>query len=531
MKPSLDLTLYLVTDSGILASAKSNRTLAQTVEEAIHGGVTVVQLREKQAATSEFVRLAVAVKEVTKRMGVALLINDRIDVALAVDADGVHIGQDDMPLAEARRLLGDDKIIGVTVQTREEAEAAVAGGADYLGIGTCYATATKRDARVAQRGPQGIRSIWEHSLNAGHSTGGRRVRAVTIGGINAHNTVHVLTCTRSLPSNVPLDGIAVVSAIMASDSPRDAACLLRRQIEFGLHGSWVARQRELDSDVRGPEEVRSAVARVFERARTPPASTAVVPLVQHITNTVVINDCANACLALGGSPIMASDPSEQRDLAPAVSSVVVNIGTISSGQMSAIRESMREARLHNTPIVLDPVGVGATASRRDFVSELLRDYGAHVIKGNAGEIAALVGSAEMRMRGVDAVGVGFEDPARVVRDLSRRERCVVVMTGKVDYVSDGCSVYAVHNGHRLQGSITGSGCMVGTAVATFIHSVAHDDPLAGALVGVVAINLAAEAAASRDDVKGPGTFRAAFIDEMHNLTVDRFARGMRIERL
>ncbi|KAJ2507142.1 thiamine biosynthetic bifunctional enzyme [Coemansia sp. RSA 2049] len=530
MKPSLDLTLYLVTDSGILASAKSSRTLAQTVEEAIHGGVTAVQLREKQAATSEFVKLAVAVKEVTKRMGAALLINDRIDVALAVDADGVHIGQDDMPLSEARRLLGDDKIIGVTVQTEEEAEAAIAGGADYLGIGTCYATATKRDARVAHRGPQGIRGIWEHALDVGHSTA-HRVRAVTIGGINAHNAVHVLTCTRPLSTSVPLDGIAVVSAIMASDSPRDAACLLRRQIEFGLHGSWVAKQSELGGDVRGPEQVRSAVARVFERARAPPASAAVVPLVQHITNTVVINDCANACLALGGSPIMASDPSEQRGLAPAVSSVVVNIGTISSGQMRAIRESMREARLHNTPIVLDPVGVGATASRRDFVSELLRDYGAHVIKGNAGEIAALVGSAEMRMRGVDAVGVGFEDPARVVRDLSRRERCAVVMTGKVDYVSDGRSVYAVHNGHQLQGSITGSGCMVGTAVATFIHSVAHDDPLAGALAGVVAINLAAEAAASRDDVKGPGTFRAAFIDEMHNLTVDRFVRGMRIEEL
>ncbi|KAJ2663011.1 thiamine biosynthetic bifunctional enzyme [Coemansia sp. RSA 1200] len=529
MKPNLDLTLYLVTDSGILASAKSNKTLAQTVEEAIHGGVTVVQLREKQAETSEFVKLGVAVKEVTKRMGVALLINDRIDVALAVDADGVHIGQDDMPLSEARRLLGDDKIIGVTVQTEEEAEAAIAGGADYLGIGTCYATATKRDARVANQGPHGIRSIWEHSLKVGHATG-HRVRAVTIGGINAHNTVHVLTCTRSLSTKVPLDGVAVVSAIMASDSPRDAAGLLRRQIEFGLHSSWVAKQRELDSNVRGSAEMCAAVTHVFERARAP-ASTAVVPLVQHITNTVVINDCANACLALGGSPIMASDPSEQRDLAPAVSSVVVNIGTISSSQMNAIRESMREARLHNTPIVLDPVGVGATASRRDFVSELLRDYGAHVIKGNAGEIAALVGSAEMRMRGVDAVGVGFEDPTRVVRDLSRREQCVVVMTGKVDYVSDGCSVYAVHNGHQLQSSITGSGCMVGTAVATFIHSVAHDDPLVGALAGVVAINLAAEAAASRDDVKGPGTFRAAFIDEMHNLTVDRFARGMRIEKL
>ncbi|KAJ2841021.1 thiamine biosynthetic bifunctional enzyme [Coemansia erecta] len=103
------------------------------------------------------------------------------------------------------------------------------------------------------------------------------------------------------------------------------------------------------------------------------------------------------------------------------------------------------------------------------------------------------------------------------------------MTGKVDYVSDGVSTFAVYNGNKMQGCITGSGCMVGTAVGTLIHKVAHDDLLAGALAGVVAINLAAEAAASRGDVKGPGTFRAVFIDEMHNLTVDQFRNGMNIE--
>ncbi|KAJ2558187.1 thiamine biosynthetic bifunctional enzyme [Coemansia sp. RSA 1933] len=520
MKPDVNLTLYLVTDSGMVPAGK---TLVKTVDEAIQGGVTIVQLREKTAETKEFVDLAIAVKAVTSRAGIPLLINDRIDVALASDADGVHIGQDDMPLTEARRLLGPDKIIGVSVQTAQQAETAIADGADYLGIGTCYSTATK-DVKVAPQGPQGVRAVWDHALQVAYRTG-RRVRAVTIGGVNAYNAVHVLTCTQSLNGNISLDGLAVVSAIMAASSPGDASRTLRKQVSFAMESSWVARQSS--SHPHSLEKMRAAVVDVFEKNRAPNA--AVPPLVQHITNPVVINDCANACLALGGSPIMASEPEEQRDLAPAISSLVINIGTIGKDQMDAMRRAMREAQLHNTPIVLDPVAVGATAVRSNFVNEVLRDYGVHVIKGNAGEIAAIVGSTEMQTRGVDSVGTGFKDPAKIVRDLSRRERCVVVMTGRVDYVSDGVSTFAVHNGHKIQGCITGSGCMVGTAVGTFIHNVAHTDLLAGALAGIVAINLAAEAAALRADVRGPGTFRAAFIDEMHNLTADQFRVGMNIE--
>ncbi|KAI9506967.1 thiamine biosynthetic bifunctional enzyme [Coemansia spiralis] len=520
MKQNLDLTLYLVTDSQM---APAGKPLAQIVDEAIQGGVTIVQLREKTAETGDFVRTALEVKKVTSKAGIPLLINDRVDVAQAVDADGVHIGQDDLPIEEARRILGDNKIIGVSVQTAEEAEEAIVKGADYLGIGTCYDTATKY-VKVGPQGPQGVRSVWEHALKTGQRIN-RPVHAVTIGGVNSYNAVHVLICTRTLADNVSLDGLAVVSAIMTAESPKTAAKLLRSQISFALESSWVAKQD--NSKPLGVSRACQAIATVFDNVK----SGKTTPLVQHITNQVVINDCANACLALGGSPIMASDPVEQHDLASAVSSLVINIGTVSDHQIAGMHAAMREARLHNTPIVIDPVGVGTTPFRKQVVKELLRDYGAHVIKGNAGEIAALFGSSEMQMRGVDAVGGGFKDPAKVVRELSRRERCVVVMTGKVDYLSDGVSTFAVHNGHSLQGHITGSGCMVGTALGTFIHQVANGDLLVGALTGVVAINLAAEAAALRSDVKGPGTFRAAFIDEMYNLTVDTLLKNMRVERV
>lgn len=139
-KPSVDYSLYLVTDS--TPAILGDKDLAQVVEAAVKGGVTLVQYREKKADTGVFVATARRLHEVTQRYKVPLLINDRVDVALAVGCEGVHIGQDDIDLATARKLLGPDAIIGVTASTAEEAITAAAGGADYLGIGTVFATQT-----------------------------------------------------------------------------------------------------------------------------------------------------------------------------------------------------------------------------------------------------------------------------------------------------------------------------------------------------------------------------------------------------
>ncbi|KAJ2496557.1 thiamine biosynthetic bifunctional enzyme [Coemansia sp. RSA 1972] len=487
----------------------AGKTLAETVDQAIQGGVTIVQLREKSADTSDFIATARIVQSITRKARVPLLINDRIDVALAIDADGVHIGQDDMPLSEARRLLGPHKIIGVSVQTCEEAEIAVRGGADYLGIGTCYSTNTK-SVKVGPQGPAGIRAVWEHALQVSQPL--CKVRAVTIGGVNQYNVGHVLNYACAV--NMCLDGVAVVSAIMAAPDPRLAAQVLQQQISIGRQMSGLRPKYNVD-------HVSQQVATVFAQSKN--GST---PLVQHITNSVVINDCANACLALGGSPIMAADVEEQADLAQVINALVINIGTLDADQVAGMREAMRHANLHQTPIILDPVAVGATTRRMQVIDEMIRDFGICIIKGNAGEIAALSGSAEMKMRGVDAVGTGFADPASVVKQVALRHRCVVVMTGAVDYVSDGTNTFAVRNGHKLQSVITGSGCMAGTALGTFIHSVAKEAPVIGALTGILAINIAAEIAANRSDVQGPGTFRAVFIDSMHNLTTEQFNAHM-----
>ena len=141
-KEDIDYSVYLVTDR----RNKTDEEFLNIIEEAIKGGTTVVQLREKTASTKEFYDLALRVKEITSRYGVPLLINDRIDIALAVDSEGVHIGQDDMPADIAREIIGEDKILGVSASTVEEAKKAEKDSADYIGSGAVFPTATKDDA-------------------------------------------------------------------------------------------------------------------------------------------------------------------------------------------------------------------------------------------------------------------------------------------------------------------------------------------------------------------------------------------------
>ena len=203
MKPEIDYSLYLVTDRGLMTTP----TLEEAVEQAIDGGCTLVQLREKNASSREFYRSAVSVKKVTDRRGVPLIINDRLDIALASGAAGVHLGQSDLPAAAARRILGPDKIIGVSASTPAQAEAAQAAGADYLGVGAMFPTGTKTDADIV--------SMEElKKIRAAVS-----IPIVAIGGINLR--------TAPLFRGMGIDGFAVVSAILARKDIRAAARGLR----------------------------------------------------------------------------------------------------------------------------------------------------------------------------------------------------------------------------------------------------------------------------------------------------------------
>jgi thiamine-phosphate pyrophosphorylase len=204
MKPDIDYSLYLVTDRELMLQT----TIEKSVEQSVRGGCTLVQLREKNVSSREFYETAVKVREVTARMGVPFIINDRVDIALAVDADGVHVGQEDLPVEEVRRMVGPDRIIGVSVSNITEALSADGAGADYLGVGAMFATGTKTDARITSM--QELSDI-------------RKVVAlpiVVIGGINRE--------TIPLFHGIGIDGLAVVSAIVAQEDAAGAARELKR---------------------------------------------------------------------------------------------------------------------------------------------------------------------------------------------------------------------------------------------------------------------------------------------------------------
>lgn len=210
-KNGINYALYLVTDRGILGG----RDLAKSIAEAILGGVTVVQLREKALSTLEFYRLAQEVKTVTESFKVPLIINDRLDIALAVDAAGLHIGQKDLPAAVARRLLGPEKILGVSAANIEEALEAERDGADYLGVGAVFPTATKSDVRSVDL--EGLQKIKRQV----------KIPVVAIGGINRNNIKNIM--------ETGVDGVAVVSAILGeADITGAARNLYRLNNSLGL---------------------------------------------------------------------------------------------------------------------------------------------------------------------------------------------------------------------------------------------------------------------------------------------------------
>ncbi|HBE78327.1 MAG TPA: thiamine phosphate synthase [Firmicutes bacterium] len=203
-KPLINYTLYLVTDRDLMSTA----TLKQAVEEAIAGGCSLVQLREKTASSLEFFDTAVAIKQITDRYTIPLIINDRVDIALAVDAAGVHIGQSDIPAAVIRKIIGPHKILGVSASALNEALQAEQEGANYLGIGAMFATGTKTNAKLVTM--EQLKEI-KAAVN---------IPVVVIGGINE--------TTIPLFDGTGIDGIAVVSALISKKDITSAAKNLKK---------------------------------------------------------------------------------------------------------------------------------------------------------------------------------------------------------------------------------------------------------------------------------------------------------------
>jgi hydroxyethylthiazole kinase len=245
------------------------------------------------------------------------------------------------------------------------------------------------------------------------------------------------------------------------------------------------------------------------------------PLVHQITNYVVMNETANATLALGALPVMAHAPEEVAEMVSLAGALVLNIGTISSDWVESMLAAGWAANSLGIPVVLDPVGAGATSFRTNAARRILDQVEVAVVRGNAGEIATLVG-LEAEMRGVESVGAGAE-PSALAAQAARALGLVVSVTGPVDHVSDGERTAAISNGDPIMATITGTGCMSTAITGCFLA--VSGSAFEGAVDALVAFGVAGEDAAR--DAKGPGSFHVNLYDALAALdpsTLDARAR-------
>ncbi|MDU8924037.1 hydroxyethylthiazole kinase [Pasteurellaceae bacterium LIM206] len=249
------------------------------------------------------------------------------------------------------------------------------------------------------------------------------------------------------------------------------------------------------------------------------------PLVHCITNIVVTNFSANGLLALGASPFMSTMHEEAEDIQQFANGLLINIGTITQTDVQAMFTAAKAANAAGVPVVLDPVGVGATRYRRHITTQLLQQIQFAVIRGNISEIAFLAGE-ESRGKGVDA-GETQGDNAQIAKTAAKKYRCVVAVSGETDVISDGERIIKIHNGTTLLPKVTGTGCLLGAVIAAFVGVAEKDQNLQACVEACLAYAVAGELAAKglQQEV---GTFAVKFIDQLAALTPDLINQYARV---
>lgn len=251
------------------------------------------------------------------------------------------------------------------------------------------------------------------------------------------------------------------------------------------------------------------------------------PLVHNITNIVVANFSANGLLALGASPFMADAHEEVADIAAMAGAVVLNIGTLNDYAINAMVLAGKSANLHKVPLVLDPVGAGATAYRSEVTQKLVREMQITVLRGNVAEVANVAGDS-WASKGVDA-GEGDGDIIALAQKAALKLGCTVIITGKEDVITDGTRTRIVGNGHPILTKVTGTGCLLSAVVGAFL-AVSGGDWLEASAEALSFYGVAAEIAAEAAALQGPGSFQTAFLNQLALVTPEVLAERSRIRR-
>ncbi|MGB9678545.1 MAG: hydroxyethylthiazole kinase [Thermoanaerobacteraceae bacterium] len=249
------------------------------------------------------------------------------------------------------------------------------------------------------------------------------------------------------------------------------------------------------------------------------------PLIHHITNVVTVNDCANITLAVGALPVMAEALQEVEEMVSEADALVLNIGTLSDIQIESMIRAGKAANFNKKPIILDPVGVGATKYRTESVQKILSNIKVSVIKGNSAEISILAGESG-KIKGVESLkeinNISFS-----AKKLAKIYSCVVAVSGAVDIVTDGEKIYYIKNGDPIMGTITGTGCMLSSVVGSFCGS--WGNFFEATVEAITAFGIAGQKASRNINIKGPGSFKLAFFDEMYLLTDEDIKKEKNIQ--
>ncbi|WP_042707807.1 hydroxyethylthiazole kinase [Methanobrevibacter wolinii] len=284
-------------------------------------------------------------------------------------------------------------------------------------------------------------------------------------------------------------------------------------------------------------EILNKCSEALENLRTK------APLTQCITNIVTVNDCANAVLAIGASPLMSNDETEQREIARIDSSIVINIGTLTKNQIIGMFTSADEANKIGTPIILDPVGIGISALRNDTSLKIIRDYHPTAIRANMSEIKAIakfVGILENVENIVKGVDVADEDiisstnikvNGRIVKELAKELNTIIFASGPIDIISNGKNTYTIENGSDMMPRITGTGCMLSSILGAFIGS--NEDKLIATISAGLSMGIAGEIAGNycKENNLGTGSFRTQLIDELYKLNKEEILSKAKLNTL
>ncbi|WP_027409141.1 hydroxyethylthiazole kinase [Anoxybacteroides tepidamans] len=244
------------------------------------------------------------------------------------------------------------------------------------------------------------------------------------------------------------------------------------------------------------------------------------PLVHNITNVVVTNFTANGLLALGASPVMAYAKEEVADMAKLAGALVLNIGTLNETEVEAMLIAGKAANEHGVPVIFDPVGAGATPYRTETARRITRELNVSVIRGNAAEIANVIGE-QWEIKGVDAAE-GNGDVVALAKKAAEQLKAVVAVTGKDDVVTDGQTTYVIQNGHPLLTKVTGTGCLVTSVIGAF--AAVEQNLVFAATSALVSYGVAAQIAASEAAEQGPGSFQIAFLNQLAKVGADEIVR-------